>query len=119
MNELSIPKSQSGEIVLYQPDENVRLEVRIEEDTVWLSQQQMTILFQTTKQNVSLHINNIFKEGELRKEATVKDYLTVQSEGERKVNRMVSFLTANRANQANDGPSHSLNSLDSRFYHNH
>ena len=91
MNELSIPTSQSGEIVLYQPDENVRLEVRIEEDTVWLSQQQMTILFQTTKQNVSLHINNIFKEGELRKEATVKDYLTVQSEGERKVNRIVSF----------------------------
>lgn len=91
MNELSIPTSQSGEIVLYQPDENVRLEVRIEEETVWLSQQQMTILFQTTKQNVSLHINNIFKEGELRKEATVKDYLTVQSEGERKVNRMVSF----------------------------
>lgn len=91
MNELSIPTSQSGEIILYQPDENVRLEVRIEEDTVWLSQQQMTILFQTTKQNVSLHINNIFKEGELRKEATVKDYLTVQSEGERKVNRIVSF----------------------------
>ena len=91
MNELSIPTSQSGEIVLYQPDEKVRLEVRIEEDTVWLSQQQMTILFQTTKQNVSLHINNIFKEGELRKEATVKDYLTVQSEGERKVNRIVSF----------------------------
>ena len=91
MNELSIPAIQSGEIVLYQPDENVRLEVRIEEETVWLSQQQMTILFQTTKQNVSLHINNIFKEGELRKEATVKDYLTVQSEGERKVNRMVSF----------------------------
>ena len=91
MNELSIPTSQSGEIILYQPDEKVRLEVRIEEDTVWLSQQQMTILFQTTKQNVSLHINNIFKEGELRKEATVKDYLTVQSEGERKVNRIVSF----------------------------
>lgn len=91
MNELSIPTSQSGEIVLYQPDENVRLEVRIEEDTAWLSQQQMTILFQTTKQNVSLHINNIFKEGELRKEATVKDYLTVQFEGERKVNRIVSF----------------------------
>ena len=91
MNGLSIPTSQSGEIVLYQPDENVRLEVRIEEDTVWLSQQQMTILFQTTKQNVSLHINNIFKEGELRKEATIKDYLTVQSEGVRKVNRILSF----------------------------
>ena len=56
---------QTGEIILYQPDENVQLEVRLEEETVWLTQQQMTLLFETTKQNVSLHINNIFKEEEL------------------------------------------------------
>ena len=91
MKELSNQTTPSGEIVIYQPDENMSLDVRLEEDTVWLSQQQMTMLFQTTKQNVSLHINNIFKEGELLKEATVKDYLTVQSEGGRKVNRIVSF----------------------------
>ena len=51
-----------GEIIMYQPDDKVRLEVRLEEDTVWLTQAQMAELFQTTKQNVSLHTNNIFTE---------------------------------------------------------
>lgn len=70
-----------NEIVLYQTDElTERIEVRLEEDTVWLSQQQMATLFQQTKQNISLHINNCFKEGELEKEATVKETLTVQNE---------------------------------------
>ena len=76
-----------GEIVLYQPNDEVRLEVRLEDETVWLSQAQMVLLFQTTKQNVSLHVNNLFKEGELDMEATVKDYLTVQKEGEREIFR--------------------------------
>ena len=80
-----------GEIVLYQPDETIRLEVRLEDETVWLSQAQMTVLFQTTKQNLSLHINNIFKEQELKREATVKKYLTVQAEGERMVQRLVAY----------------------------
>ena len=47
-----------GEIILYQPDDEVRLEVRLEEDTVWLTQAQMAELFQTTKQNVSLHTDS-------------------------------------------------------------
>ena len=47
-----------GEIILYQPDDEVRLEVRLEEDTVWLTQVQMAELFQTTKQNVSLHTDS-------------------------------------------------------------
>ena len=51
-----------GEIILYQPEEAVRLEVRLEDETVWLTQAQMAELFQTSKQNVSLHTNNIFKE---------------------------------------------------------
>ena len=51
-----------GEIILYQPDDEIRLEVCLEEDTVWLTQAQMAELFQITKQNVSLHTNNIFKE---------------------------------------------------------
>ena len=67
-----------NEIVLYQPNEEVKLEVRLEEETVWLNQQQMAILFNVTKQNISLHINNIYKEGELLNDATVKEYLTVQ-----------------------------------------
>ena len=78
---------QTGEIILYQPNENVQLEVRLEEETVWLTQQQMTMLFETTKQNVSLHINNIFKEEELSPISTVKEYLTVQQEGNRIIKR--------------------------------
>ncbi|MBR3981237.1 MAG: virulence RhuM family protein [Bacteroidales bacterium] len=74
----SSPKS---EIILYQPNETVSLEVRLDEDTVWLSQAQMAELFQTTKQNVSLHINNIFKENELDKNSVVKDYLTTALDG--------------------------------------
>ena len=74
-------ESSTGEIVMYQPDETIRLEVRVEDETVWLTQQQMAELFKATKQNISLHINNIYDEGELERIATVKDYLTVQKEG--------------------------------------
>lgn len=70
-----------GEIILYQPDETVKLEVRLENETVWLTQMQMAELFRTTKQNVSLHINNIFKEKELDKNTVVKDSLTTASDG--------------------------------------
>ena len=80
MNELIISE-EKGEIVLYQPNDNMRLEVRLQDDTVWLTQQQITELFKTTKQNVSLHINNIFKEGELVKESVVKESLTTASDG--------------------------------------
>lgn len=78
-----------GEIILYQPDSEVKLEVRLEEETVWLTQAQMVELFSSTKQNISLHINNIFKEGELEQGATVKEYLTVQKEGNRNVKRKI------------------------------
>ena len=81
--------AQQGEIILYQPDETVRIEVRLEGETVWLTQQQMAELFKATKQNVSLHIKNIFEEKELEEQATVKDYLTVQKEGKRMVRRHV------------------------------
>ena len=82
----------TNEIVLYQSElESIRLEVRVEDDTVWLSQIQMSELFLTTKQNISLHINNIFKEKELSFESTVKEYLTVQNEGKRSVKRKVLY----------------------------
>lgn len=80
-----------NEIIIYQPDDELKLDVRVEEETVWLSQQQMVELFQVTKQNVSLHISNIYKEGELEKNATVKEYLTVQIEGNRTIKRKVAF----------------------------
>ena len=75
--------SQDNEIILYQPDSTVKLEVRLENDTVWLTQQQMTELFQTSKQNVSLHVNNIFKEGELDSNSVVKESLTTASDGKK------------------------------------
>ena len=79
-------------IVIYQTDDgNTQIDVRLENETVWLSQTQMVDLFQTTKQNVSLHVNNVFKEGELEEEATVKEYLTVQKEGKRNVGRVVKY----------------------------
>jgi len=80
-----------GEIVMYQPDETIRLEVRVENETVWLTQQQMAELFNATKQNISLHINNIYDEGELEQIGTVKDYLTVQKEGKRMVKRHINL----------------------------
>ena len=81
-----------NEIVLYQPENQAfRIEVRIEDGTVWLTQAQMIELLNSSKQNISLHINNIFKERELEKDSTVKEYFTVQNEGLRKVKRSISF----------------------------
>jgi len=77
-----------NEIVLYRPNELAEhIEVRIDEETVWLTQHQMASLFNQTKQNISLHINNCFREHELEKNATVKQSLTVQKEGNRNVQR--------------------------------
>lgn len=79
-----------NEIIIYQTqDGQTKIDVRIENETVWLTQNQMAELFQTTKQNISLHIKNIFEEGELTEDSTVKDYLTVKNEGSRKVSRNV------------------------------
>jgi len=76
-----------GEIVVYQPDEITRLEVRVNEETVWLTQGQMAELFQTSPQNVTIHIRNIYDEGELQKNPTCKEYLQVKQEGSKIVRR--------------------------------
>ena len=82
----------NDKIIIYQSEDGkTQLDVKLEGETVWLTQAQMVELFQTSKQNVSLHINNIYKESELGKEATVKDYLTVQSEGARTIHRRVNY----------------------------
>ena len=83
---------QKGEIILYQREDGaVQIDVRVEDETVWLTQQQIAELFDTTKQNVNLHIQNIFNEGELLPEATVKKSLTVQNEGTREVRRQLTY----------------------------
>ncbi|WP_118194766.1 RhuM family protein [Albibacterium indicum] len=79
-----------NQIEIYQAkDGQTQIEVTFEKDTVWLSQQQMSVLFNQTKQNISLHINNCFKEGELARNTTVKKSLTVQTEGTRQVKRAI------------------------------
>ena len=89
---LSDSKMDENKIVIYQTEDGqTQIDVRLENETVWLTQAQMVELFQTTKQNVSLHVGNVFKEGELEQEATVKEYLTVQNEGNRKVTRKVKY----------------------------
>ena len=85
-------KNRESELLFYASDDGKsKIEVRLENETVWLSQIQMVELFQTTKQNVSLHIKNVFSEGELDKISTVKEYLTVQSEGKRQIKRSISL----------------------------
>lgn len=82
-----------SELILYtSEDGQTRLHLRVEADTLWLSQLEIAELFQTSKQNVSLHAKNIFADDELRLEATVKESLTVQSEGDRLVKRTITCL---------------------------
>ena len=89
-----LPETQgNSQLLLYQTDDGTtRIEVRLEGETVWLTLNQMAALFQTTKQNISLHIQNIFHEEELSREVTVKEFLTVQREGSRDVRRRLEYF---------------------------
>ena len=78
-----VSHKEQNQIILYRPNDTISLEVRLENETVWLSQAQMTELFGSTKQNISLHINNIFKEGELKQISVVKDFLTTALDGKK------------------------------------
>lgn len=80
-----------NEIILYQPDKSISLEVRLEDETVWLTQAQMAELFQTTPQNITIHIRSIYKEGELEETGTCKEHLQVRQEGKRSVKRQQKF----------------------------
>ena len=80
-----------SEIILYQPDNEVRLEVRLEDETVWLTQAQIVELFQSSKANVSEHIKNIYEQHELDQNLTVRDFRTVRREGTRQVVRKLTY----------------------------
>lgn len=82
----AIEMKQENEIIVYQPDSSFSLEVRIEDETVWLSLNQIVELFESSKGNISEHLKNIFTTGELTKEATVRKFRTVQQEGKREGN---------------------------------
>jgi len=88
----NLPAPGESRIVIYKAESGTtRLEVRLQDETVWLTQNLMAELYQTTKQNISLHIRNVYEEGELDPEATVKKYLTVRSEGSRMVRRPLDY----------------------------
>jgi len=84
-------KTNQNEIAIYQLDNDIQLEVRIENETVWLTQAQMADLLQTTVPNINIHLKNIFEEGELEKFRTIKDFLIVRFEGKREIKRNISF----------------------------
>lgn len=91
MREPSVPPT-GGEVLVYRTEDGtIRLDVRLEDETVWLTQQMMAELFQSSKQNISHYIQAIYEERELEPEATVKKYLTVRREGNRDVRRELEY----------------------------
>lgn len=81
-----------GQFLIYQAEDGeLKIDVRFENESVWLTQQQIVQLFQSSKQNISHHINSIYEDGELAPEATVKKYLTVRQEGNREVKRLLDY----------------------------
>lgn len=91
------PKTQLQKLsnfVIFQTDEGkVNIDVFFAHDTLWLTQKVMAELFDTTKENISMHLKNIYSEGELEESATVKEFLTVQTEGNRQVTRRQKYYS--------------------------
>ena len=85
------PSGEKGEIVLYQPDESIRLEVRLEYETVWLTQAQMAELFDVKEHTITYHIKEIYKCNELEIISTARKFRVVRKEGNRNVNRQLDF----------------------------
>jgi hypothetical protein len=86
------PDFGKGQLVVYESEDGrIKIDVRLENETVWLTQQLMSELFQTTSQNITIHLKNIFDEGELDEKATCKDFLQVKIEGKRQVERKQHF----------------------------
>lgn len=84
------PPPPGGQFLVYQAEDGkLKIDVRMEGETVWLTQQQLAEKFQSTQQNVSLHLSNIFEEGALERGATHKEFLSVRREGRRSVQRRV------------------------------
>ncbi len=83
---------RNSQLLVYQAEDGaIKIDVRVEDETVWLTQQLMADLFQTTVPNISMHLGNIYQEGELAAEATLKQFLTVRQEGSRQVSRNLEY----------------------------
>jgi hypothetical protein len=81
------PSTSNSEIVIYQPDDIIRLEVRMHEETLWLTQQQMAVLFGCSSDNIGLHLKNLFSEQEINRDSTTEFFSVVRLEGNRTVRR--------------------------------
>jgi hypothetical protein len=91
---ISMSNADKGEILIYQTENgSTRIEVRLQDETLWLTQMQMAELFQKDKVTISEHISHIFQEAELTKETTVRNFRTVQKEGNREVSRDLSLYS--------------------------
>ncbi len=85
-------EENKSQLIIYQTEDGeTKLDVRFQDETVWLTQKLMAELFQTTVSNISLHLKNIFEEGELEENRTIKNFLIVQTEGSREVKRKQIF----------------------------
>ena len=81
-----------GEIIIYKNENgNISFEAKLEDETIWLTQDMMAKLFETTSQNITIHIKNIYDEQELEQSSTCKDFLQVRKEGGRNVSRKLAF----------------------------
>lgn len=89
---MSNNKLQKSEFIFYtSPNGDIKIEVFLADETIWLTINKMVELFDSTKQNISYHLQNIYQEGELNKRSTVKEILTVQDEGGREINRKLEY----------------------------
>ena len=91
MNRTKQNTSLQGELVIYQANDDVKIEVVLNEDMVWLSQSQIVQLFQSSKANISEHIKNIYQQNELDKDSTIRNFRTVRVEGNREVLRNITY----------------------------
>lgn len=87
----NIMEQSKDEIIIYQPNDNTKIEVRLNDEMIWLSQPQIVQLFQSSKSNISEHIRNIYSQNELDKDSTVRIFRTVQTEGNRNVHRNITY----------------------------
>ena len=91
MNSTKQNTSLQGELVIYQANDDVKIEVVLNEDMVWLSQSQIVQLFQSSMANISEHIKNIYQQNELDKDSTIRNFRTVRIEGNREVLRNITY----------------------------
>ncbi len=111
--EKKIVKNEQDAIVIYREGKDIRLEVRLENETVWATQDQIARLFATTKQNISQHLKGIFRTDELKENSVVKDFFTTASDGKQykvKSYKLDAILSVGyRVNSASGQPKHSGN----------